>query len=75
MLMNANEYLETAEQVKQEIRTAQYRATIQVNCELLHLYHAIDAYLVCGAGCKKRMVAQCSGASDRERPISAAGSG
>ena len=25
MLMNANEYLETVELVKQEIRTAQYR--------------------------------------------------
>ena len=41
MLMNENEYLKTVEQVKQEIRTAQYRATIQVNCELLQLYHAI----------------------------------
>ena len=45
MLMNANEYLETVEQVKQEIRTAQYRATIQVNCELLRLYHAIGAVI------------------------------
>ena len=35
MLMNENEYLKTVEQVKQEIRTAQYRATVQVNCELL----------------------------------------
>ena len=31
MLMNATEYLETVEQVKQEIRTAQYRAAVQVN--------------------------------------------
>ena len=45
MLMNANEYLKTVEQAKQEIRTAQYRATIQVNCELLHLYHAIGAVI------------------------------
>ena len=41
MLMNANEYLETVEQVKQEIRTAQYRATVSVNRELLVLYHSI----------------------------------
>ena len=41
MLMNANEYLETVEQVKQEIRTAQYRATVRVNRELLVLYHSI----------------------------------
>ena len=45
MLMNENEYLKTVEQVKQEIRTAQYRATIQVNCELLQLYHAIGTVI------------------------------
>ena len=45
MLMNANEYLETVELVKQEIRTAQYRATVQVNCELLRLYHAIGTVI------------------------------
>ena len=45
MLMNANEYLETVEQVKQEIRTAQYRATVQVNCELLRLYHDIGTVI------------------------------
>ena len=43
--MNANEYLETVEQVKQEIRTAQYRAAVQVNCELLRLYHAIGTVI------------------------------
>ena len=45
MLMNANEYLETVEQVKQEIRTAQYRAAVQANCELLRLYHAIGTVI------------------------------
>ena len=45
MLMNANEYLETVEQVKQEIRTTQYRAAVQVNCELLRLYHAIGTVI------------------------------
>ena len=45
MLMNANEYLETVELVKQEIRTAQYRATVQVNGELLRLYHAIGTVI------------------------------
>ena len=45
MLMNANEYLETVELVKQEICTAQYRATVQVNGELLRLYHAIGTVI------------------------------
>lgn len=45
MLMNANEYLETVELVKQEICTAQYRAAVQVNCELLRLYHAIGTVI------------------------------
>lgn len=45
MLMNATEYLETVEQIKQEIRTAQYRAAVQVNCELLRLYHAIGTVI------------------------------
>lgn len=41
MLMNSNEYLETIETIKQEIRLAQYRATVSVNQELLLLYHSI----------------------------------
>ena len=41
MLMNSNEYLETIETIKQEIRLAQYRATVSVNRELLLLYHSI----------------------------------
>lgn len=35
MLMNSSEYLQTIEAVKQEIRTAQYKATVRVNQELL----------------------------------------
>ena len=41
MLMNSNEYLETIETIKQEIRLAQYQATVSVNRELLLLYHSI----------------------------------
>ncbi|MEJ5964535.1 MULTISPECIES: PDDEXK nuclease domain-containing protein [Eubacteriales] len=41
MLMNSNEYLNIVESIKQEIRTAQYRATVSVNRELLLLYHSI----------------------------------
>ena len=41
MLMNSNEYLNIVESIKQEIRTAQYRATVSVNRELLVLYHSI----------------------------------
>lgn len=45
MLMNSNEYLETIELIKQEIRTAQYKATVSVNCELLLLYHSIGTVI------------------------------
>ena len=45
MLMNSGEYLQTIEQVKQEIRTAQYRAAVQVNCELLRLYLSIGSVI------------------------------
>ena len=41
MLMNSNEYLSIVESIKKEIRTAQYRATVRVNRELLMLYHSI----------------------------------
>ena len=41
MLMNSNEYLSIVESIKKEIRTAQYRATIRVNRELLMLYYSI----------------------------------
>lgn len=41
MLMNSNEYLNIVESIKREIRTAQYRATVSVNRELLVLYHSI----------------------------------
>lgn len=41
MLMNSNEYLSIVESIKKEIRTAQYRATVRVNRELLVLYHSI----------------------------------
>ena len=41
MLMNSNEYLHIVESIKQEIRTAQYRAAVSVNRELLVLYHSI----------------------------------
>lgn len=37
--------MQTIEQVKQEIRTAQYRAAVQVNCELLRLYHSIGSVI------------------------------
>lgn len=41
MLMNSPDYLTTIEQIKQEIRSAQYRATMHVNADLLLLYHSI----------------------------------
>ena len=45
MLINAGEYFETIEQIKEEIRTAQYQATLQVNKELTLLYHSIGTVI------------------------------
>lgn len=42
MLINSNEYLNIIESIQQEIRTAQYRATISVHQELLILCRSID---------------------------------
>lgn len=41
MLLNSNEYFATIEQVKQEIKAAQYKAAVHVNTELIMLYHSI----------------------------------
>lgn len=45
MLINSGEYFETVEQIKQEIRAAQYKATLQVNKELILLYYAIGTVI------------------------------
>lgn len=45
MLMNSGEYLATIEQVKQEIKSAQYRAALHVNAELVLLYHSIGCVI------------------------------
>ena len=45
MLMNSGEYLATIEQVKQEIKSAQYRAALHVNADLVLLYHSIGCVI------------------------------
>lgn len=45
MLMNSGEYIATMEKVFHEIRSAQYRATQQVNSELVLLYHSIGCMI------------------------------
>lgn len=45
MLMNSGEYLKTIEQVKQEIKCAQYRAALHVNADLVLLYHSIGCVI------------------------------
>lgn len=45
MLINSGEYLATIEQVKQEIKAAQYTATLRVNEELILLYHSIGTVI------------------------------
>ena len=38
MLMNSGEYLDLVQSIKQEIQSAQYRAALNVNRELICLY-------------------------------------
>lgn len=45
MLANTGEYLETVEQIKQQIRTAQYKAARNINFELIMLYHSIGCVI------------------------------
>ena len=45
MLMNSGEYLAIVEQVKREIKTAQYQASVHVNAELILLYHSIGTVI------------------------------
>ncbi len=45
MLMNDHEYLSVMQSVKEEIRQAQYKATLQVNRELILLYYHIGALI------------------------------
>ena len=41
MLINSNEYLEIVESIRDEIKGAQYKATVSVNRELIMLYYNI----------------------------------
>ena len=43
--MNSGEYFATIEQVKREIKSAQYRAAFHVNAELVLLYHSIGCVI------------------------------
>ena len=45
MLMNIAEYLSIIENIKREIRAAQYRATIHANSDLLLLYYDIGTLI------------------------------
>lgn len=41
VLMNSGEYLAIVKQVKREIKAAQYHASVQVNTEMVLLFHSI----------------------------------
>ena len=45
MLMNSSEYISVMENIKSEIRAAQYRATVHVNAEMLLLYYDIGTVI------------------------------
>ena len=45
MLMNTPEYISIVENIKHEITTAQYRAAVHVNADLLLLYHSIGCII------------------------------
>ena len=56
MLMNTQEYLSIIENIKQEIKAAQYRAAVHVNADMLILYHdigcVINEHKLWGVSCK-----------------------
>ena len=43
MLMNSGEYMDLVQGIKQEIQSAQYRAVLNVNKELICLYYDIGS--------------------------------
>ena len=43
MLINSNEYINLVNEIKQQIKSAQYRAALEVNNELVMLYHNIGS--------------------------------
>ena len=43
--MNTPEYLSIIENIKREIKAAQYRAAVHVNADMLLLYHAIGCVI------------------------------
>ena len=45
MLMNTQEYLSVIENIKQEIKVAQYRAAVHVNADMLILYYDIGCVI------------------------------
>ena len=45
MLMNTTEYLSIIENIKSEIRVAQYRAAVHANADMLLLYHDIGCVI------------------------------
>lgn len=45
MLMNDNEYLKVVSSITDEIKSAQFRATVRVNQELIMLYHSIGTVI------------------------------
>ena len=45
MLMNSSEYISVMENIKSEIRAAQYQATVRVNAEMLLLYYDIGTVI------------------------------
>ena len=47
MLMNTAEYLSIIENIKSEIKAAQYRAAVHANADMLLLYHDITGNVEC----------------------------
>ena len=45
MLMNTPEYLSIIENIKSEIKAAQYRAAVHANADMLLLYHDIGCVI------------------------------
>ena len=46
VLMNSSEYISIVENIKREIKAAQYRAAIHANMDMLLLYHDIGCVII-----------------------------
>lgn len=69
MLMNSPDYFSTIEQIKQKIRTLQYRATLHVNADHLLLCHSIGLIINAHKSWGKNLLRICADTVCTNSPV------